>query len=257
MGRLATGIEELDRLLYGGFPDRSLLLLQGFPGCGSSEFAQQFLAFGIQNQGTGVYFTSKKTSFEILESMKYMLPDVEKYYDRKKLVFLDSYTPRLKEYAVQYGLATSEEARSSEVFWNVGPLEKLNIFFTDSIKGMSGDIRCVIDNLSYLLRNYELDKVVDLIEKMQFSARMYGGVYMLLLVEAMHDPKTIATIADIVDGVIQFQEKLKQTSLVSVMRFIKMDGTDFNTRNIPYATVRNGIQYRTTVRGIEFEKAVL
>jgi KaiC/GvpD/RAD55 family RecA-like ATPase len=256
MARLATGIEELDRLLYGGFPDRMLLLLQGFPGCGSSEFAQQFLSFGLQNQGTGIYFTSKKTSFEVLESMKYMLPDVEKYYDRKKLVFLDSYTPRLKEFAVQYGLASPEDTRG-EVLWNIGPLEKLSGFFTDSIKGMSGDIRVIVDNLSYLLRGYELDKIVDLIEKMQFAARIYGGVYMILLMEAMHDPKTIATIADMVDGVIQFQEKLKQTSLVSVMRFVKMDGTDFNTRNIPYVTVRNGIQYRTTVRGVEFEKAVL
>ncbi|MFQ5892606.1 MAG: hypothetical protein ACE5HW_07420, partial [Candidatus Methanofastidiosia archaeon] len=170
-----------------------------------------------------------------------------------KLTFVDAYTSRLREFASQMNLpTTTEDLGEGDAFWNIDALERLNIFISEA-KEKEGEMRGIVDNLSYLLRNESLEEVVDLVEKLEFRTRILGGVYLLILIEAMHDERTIATISDIVDGIIQFVEKQKGTSLETNLRFIKMEKTDFNTRTIPYIMVKTGIPYRTTIRGIEVE----
>ncbi|MBS7610142.1 AAA family ATPase [Candidatus Bathyarchaeota archaeon] len=53
--RIPSGIEGLDKLIEGGFPRGSLILLSGSPGVGKTVFAASFVCKGVQLGETGVY----------------------------------------------------------------------------------------------------------------------------------------------------------------------------------------------------------
>lgn len=254
MKKLRTGLRILDNLLGGGFPDRSLILLRGFPGCGSEEFSQQFLSYGLENGSTAVYFTLRRTAREVLHNMSSINARVNDYVSSGKLIFIDDYTARLKEFAVEHNLLPPGKTTfESDTFWKIDTLKRLDIFVTDKMKKINGEMRGVLDNLSYLLRTNELKDVLKFLEELHYCIQIYGGVYMILLVDGMHDPKTIATLSDLADGVIRFVELEKGTELITRMRFVKMEKTTFNFKVIPHTTIRTGLLYYKTESGIQFE----
>jgi KaiC/GvpD/RAD55 family RecA-like ATPase len=254
MKQLRTGLRILDNLLGGGFPDRSLILLRGFPGCGSEEFSQQFICYGLENGSNAVYFTLRRTAKEILGSMNNINTQTEKYASSGKLLFIDDYTARLKEFALENSLLPTEQIDfKGDPFWRIDTLKRMDIFLKDKMKTVKGEMRGVLDNLSYLLRTYELKPVLRFLEELHYCIQIYGGVYLLLLIDGMHETKTVSTISDLVDGVIRFVELEKGTELITRMRFIKMEKTNFNYRVIPHTTIRTGLLYHKTENGIQFE----
>lgn len=254
MKKLRSGLRILDNLMGGGFPNRSLILLRGFPGCGSEEFSQQFLSYGLEIGSTAVYFTLRRTAKEILHSMSSINTRITDYVSSGKLIFIDDYTARLKEFAVEYSLLPPGKATfESDTFWKIDTLKRLDNFVKDKIKKINGETRGVLDSLSYLLRTNELKDVLKFLEELHYTIQIYGGVYLLLLVDGMHEPKTIATISDLADGVIRFVELEKGTELITRMRFIKMEKTAFNFKAIPHTTIRTGLLYYKTEAGIQFE----
>jgi KaiC/GvpD/RAD55 family RecA-like ATPase len=254
MKKLQTGLRILDNLLGGGFPDRSLVLLRGFPGCGSDEFSQQFICFGLENGSNAVYFSLRRTAKEILQSMNSIHPEVKKYVSSGKLTFVDDYTARLKEFASEHSLIPPGKISFGEdPFWKIDTLKRLDNFVKDNMKKMNGEVRGVLDNLSYLLRTYHVEQVLKFLDELHYCIEIYGGVYMLLLVDGMHDKKIVATISDMADGVIHFVELQKGTELITRMRFVKMEKAAFNFRVIPSTTIRTGLLYYKTDSGVQFE----
>jgi KaiC/GvpD/RAD55 family RecA-like ATPase len=254
MKLLPAGIRILDNLLGGGFPDGSLIVIQGFPGCGFEEFAQQFMCYGLSNGSNGVYFTLKRTAKEILQAMKRIDGRVEDYCSSGRLLFVDDYSARLKEFAVEHNLVPVGKIDfENDPFWRINTLKRLDIFVKDKMKTLNGEVRGVLDNLSYLLRTNEVSQILRFLEDLHYCVQIYGGVYFLLLVDGVHDTKTVATISDLADGVIRFVELERGTELITRMRFIKMERTTFNFKVIPHTTIRTGLLYYKTEEGIQFE----
>jgi KaiC/GvpD/RAD55 family RecA-like ATPase len=254
MKKLRTGLRILDKLLGGGFPDRSLILLRGFPGCGSEELCQQFLSYGLQQGSKGVYFTLRRTAKEIIDAMTPINPKMKDYATSGRLFFVDDYTARLKEFAVEHNLASAKKIDfGKDPFWRIDTLKRLDNFMKGKIKKLDGEVRGVLDNVSYLLRTNNQKDVFQFLEELQYTLQIYGGVFMALLVDGMHDTKTVATLSDLADGVIQFVELERATELITRMRFIKMDKTRFDFRVIPHTTIRTGLLYYRTEAGIQFE----
>ena len=68
--RASTGIGELDRLLSGGFPRGSLILVCGNPGTGKTIFTASFLYDGAMNWGeTGIYISFSEGRRSFFENM--------------------------------------------------------------------------------------------------------------------------------------------------------------------------------------------
>lgn len=254
MKKLRTGLRILDKLLGGGFPDKSLILLRGFPGCGSEELCKQFLSYGLKTGSKGVYFTMRQTAKEIIDSMIPINPKVKDYASSGQLVFVDDYTARLKEFALEHNLAPAKKIDfGKDPFWRIDTLKRLDNFMKDNLKKLNGEVRGVLDNISYLLRSNDQQDVFKFLQELQYTIQIYGGVFMALLVDGMHDTKTVATLSDLADGVIQFVELERSTELITRMRFIKMDKTRFDFRAIPHTTIRTGLLYYRTESGIQFE----
>ncbi|MBI5068569.1 MAG: AAA family ATPase [Deltaproteobacteria bacterium] len=69
--RLSTGSAALDRILGGGLPARSLVVLAGAPGAGKTLFALQALFHSARTGGRGLYFTTlSEPSLKLLQYMQ-------------------------------------------------------------------------------------------------------------------------------------------------------------------------------------------
>jgi KaiC/GvpD/RAD55 family RecA-like ATPase len=118
--RVQTGIDGLDGLLEGGYPQGSVVLIAGTPGTGKTIICFQYIEAGIKNGEKCLFFTSderiqnlinqaKKFGFDFEEAvksglLKFMYLDVEKHTIHKDIeteirsgkysrVVLDSLTP--------------------------------------------------------------------------------------------------------------------------------------------------------------------
>jgi len=69
--RISTGVEGLDRVLGGGFPKGSLIVITGNPGTGKTVFSARFLYRGVVDYGeNGVYVSFAENRGSFYEKMK-------------------------------------------------------------------------------------------------------------------------------------------------------------------------------------------
>jgi circadian clock protein KaiC len=69
--KVSTGIRGLDKVLDGGIPQGSAIVLEGAPGTGKTTLAMQFLYKGIVDHGEpGIFFSFEEFPDQIYEDMK-------------------------------------------------------------------------------------------------------------------------------------------------------------------------------------------
>ena len=90
--RVTTGIDDLDPLLEGGFPQGRSILVTGDPGTGKSIFALQFVYDGLLKGERAIYVTADEGPMDILEQAASMGWDFEKYVENKELAILNAGT---------------------------------------------------------------------------------------------------------------------------------------------------------------------
>jgi KaiC/GvpD/RAD55 family RecA-like ATPase len=253
------GIHGLDFALGKGIPDRMVIILNGIPGTGTEVFAQQFLYYGLLAGETGFYFTSEKSAETILADMEFFKWDFKEYSELKldltskiptphefmkqgKLHFIDSYSMKQERKYVE------ELPNLRGISWDMGSLNHLSFFLKKYIRETNGKKRAIIDSLSHLLRNEETDVVVELFEDIQLNARKYGGIYIFLLVEGMHEPTVVNTFMHIADGVIDFTTHQRGSELENVLRVRKLRNMIYSTKMIPYVIQQKGMVIETTER---------
>jgi circadian clock protein KaiC len=65
--RVKTGIEGLDELIQGGFPEGSTIVVTGAPGSGKSIFGMDFIAEGCKNGEKCLFMTVEQLADEIIK----------------------------------------------------------------------------------------------------------------------------------------------------------------------------------------------
>jgi circadian clock protein KaiC len=68
--RVATGVEGLDEMLHGGFPDGHVVLVTGLPGTGKTCFGLQYLLSGAARGEKGVFLSLEEDEPQLLESAR-------------------------------------------------------------------------------------------------------------------------------------------------------------------------------------------
>ena len=88
--RVSTGNVEFDKLIGGGFPKNSLILLAGSPGAGKTAFSASFIYHGAVNHGEpGVYVCFNESRDRFLRDVKEFGMDFETLIKRGKVSVLD------------------------------------------------------------------------------------------------------------------------------------------------------------------------
>lgn len=88
--RVPTGIEGLDQLLRGGFPENTINLISGPAGSGKSLLGLQYVFNGANLYGeTGAYITLEESRENIERAMQNYGMDFEKLEDKGKFYLID------------------------------------------------------------------------------------------------------------------------------------------------------------------------
>jgi KaiC/GvpD/RAD55 family RecA-like ATPase len=87
MEKIESGIFGLDRILFGGFRDKTAIVVVGASGTGKTTFAMQFLTHGINNGEQGLYVTMEETPEQILREGQLMGFNMAEHYE-KELFFI-------------------------------------------------------------------------------------------------------------------------------------------------------------------------
>ena len=101
--RVSSGVAGFDKLVQGGFKEKSINLLVGGPGSGKTIFAIMFLIEGLKKGEPGFYITFEEKKEKLYEDMKSFGFDLEKYEKSGKFAYLE-YTPeQVKKLLIEGG----------------------------------------------------------------------------------------------------------------------------------------------------------
>lgn len=87
--RVATGIDEFDKIVDGGFPKGSTVLLTGPPGTGKSIFALQYICNGIKQGENGIYIYAESHIDSLKAQAKEMGLDLDQLQSEGKLALIN------------------------------------------------------------------------------------------------------------------------------------------------------------------------
>ncbi len=241
--RIPTGIAGLDVQLGGGVPPGATILILAEPGANSDIFAQQFVYGGLLNNEDVFYFTSEHPAQEIVDEMEEMKWDVEKYVEGGSLKFIDAYVPRF------YNVLPKEFTNniSAKDFLKKG-IDSMGLLKATVTQKRENKYRGVVDSISYFLRAYNLNSVVDVIEMVSSIGKATGAIHLILMTSGMHDSITENTLRHICDGVIEFRIKERGSEIERNIMIRKMRGMIVPNRTISYMVTQKGIELETTTR---------
>jgi len=86
--RVFTGIDGLDGLIEGGFPEKSMILLTGSCGTGKTIFGMKFLVEGALRGEPGVYISLEESIEDNMKQMRFFGWPVDRLVKEKKLLIV-------------------------------------------------------------------------------------------------------------------------------------------------------------------------
>lgn len=192
-----TGIAGLDKILGGGLPEKTTILLKGPPGCGKTTLSQQFLYSGLKKSEPGFYITLDSSPDDVAKTMEKFKWDVKPHMKKKKLYFLDAYS---------WKAGGGKKSENVKVIDGGLDINAINLSIAEIFEKIDADSnRGVFDSLSTLLLYTPPELVVRFIPMMIAKSKKANSTQILILEEGVHDEKIVNTISYMVDGVINIK----------------------------------------------------
>jgi KaiC/GvpD/RAD55 family RecA-like ATPase len=140
---IETGINGLDKILGGGIPAKSTILIMGPPGCGKTTLCQQFVYHGLKSTQTAFYITLDSSPDEIKDLMSKYKWDLKPYIAKKRVFFLDAYS---------WKAGGGKETETVKVVEGGLDINSINMSLADILDKLeTKEKRGVFDSLSTLL----------------------------------------------------------------------------------------------------------
>lgn len=240
---VTTGILGLDVQLGGGIPPGTTLLLIAESGAGAEIFTKQFLYGGLNSGESAFYFSSDRSIAEVKSDMNHFGWDVSKYEEMNKIEFVDAYTPRF----INILPPELRSRMSAKEFLKAG-FDPLNQLKTTVSQNYDAKYRGVIDSISYFLRAYGLNSVIEVIELMSTIGKLTGGIHLIVIGAGLHDDITLNTVKYLTDGMIEFYVKERGSQIERGLVIRKMRGMIVPNKSISFDITPEGIKLETTTR---------
>ena len=230
--RVSTGIDELDRVIEGGFPKGSLILLTGNPGTGKTVFSARFLYRGATDYGeNGVYVNFAESRETFYKNMRPFGFDFKRLEEEGKFRYLSMLTVR--------------ESRVSSILKLI--LEEIN-----KVKAK----RLVIDSFSAIAQ--ALEKPHDariLIHTVLDRIVRYIECTTIVIVEVPFGADRIGLGIEefVADGVIHLRMGRLEERLFRDMVIRKMRGTEVSEDEIGF-TIKGGFKAFTSFETKNIER---
>lgn len=218
MRRIPTGVEKLDEILQGGFPEGSTILIAGGPGTGKTILAAQFIYLGAAKyREKGIFVTFEEGAESFKNNMLTLGWNFDNLQKKQQVEILDLLS--LKE-------TDKAEAALDEIIETVRVMGAKRLVI-DSITALTvvfrsmAEVRTLISVLQKVLRRLGCTTVLTA-EIPWGSSRLGTGVEEFLS-----------------DGIIMLEMVSRENFLRRRLIVLKMRATDLNLRYYQYNISKN------------------
>lgn len=238
--KISTGINGLDELVGGGFPEGRTILVVGGPGSGKTILVSQFLYKGIyENQENAVFVSLDESKDSFYPEMQQFGWDFRKAEGERKFAFVDA--TRMSRVAMLKEKLYKEESKN---------LRGRQLSVDRLIEELEAKIqqtnakRVAVDTLAALVYRFpdpieRRTTVVDLIESLadlKVTSLVTTELGYLSLERSALEEEFL------VHGVIMMQTLFSGGTTTRAIQVEKMRGAKVNPSLVPYSIDRNGIE---------------
>jgi len=218
-----TGIEVLDRLLTEGYASPAMVLISADPGTGATILCAQLACERMGRGESVVYATFDNFPNNVREQVLRMGLNLEYEGRQGKLVFIDCYSN-------QIGMESPE--LFSEDPSNLSNMSRtISRSLTDS-----HDASLILDSLTTLIFKCGERQTLEFLRILSAKTQKAGVDCFIKFNRKAFPPATVASIQDIVDGVIELKVEEEDDNLRRYIRLLKMSGVKHIKSWTPYET---------------------
>jgi circadian clock protein KaiC len=196
---VSSGIDQLDRLLKTGYPDKSAILVMGPPGTGKEALGYWFMQRGLAEGDFCIYVTRQSVS-EVVQDVK--------------------------AFGANGGKAPLWFARDGgQVRIDLNDLPGLSFNLKETIRRNSDKrIRIVTDILSTLLMLNSPENIYRFLSQLLSEIKQFDTVFLATLEEGMHSTQVQAAMQQLFDGVVELRFYEEGLKVLPLLRIVKMRG---------------------------------
>ncbi len=226
MSKIKTGIEGLDALISGGFPQGRTCLIAGEPGTGKTTLCMQFLLEGVATGQKGVYITIDEKPEHLVADAKALGWDIQPYLEKGLLQILD-----VTHYFTPSKLGQMEGIDSEKI------ITEIMAFIQKSQA-----IRVAVDPIAPLVfASKTASQVVEYIRQLVFTLEAAQS-YTTLLTSyvpvgsekiSLHGIEEFAVSGIIVLRLVNLNHKFVRTIRVRKMRGTRVDLSEYSFEILP------------------------
>lgn len=206
---IKTGINGLDKMLGGGLPESSNILLIGPPGTEKLWLSVRILLDGIKKGQKAVLITTDLAPQDIEKKGLDMGLDIFPLSQKNKLKFVDVYSWTRPE--------RKTRSRSKDIIVP-GPsaLNELSLATSQALAEFSNPpskLRIAFFSLSTMLLYNNPEIIYRFLQIIGSRLKASGALTLFLMDSGMHDEKMVTTIKHLTDGTIEIKKDGDKTML--------------------------------------------
>jgi KaiC/GvpD/RAD55 family RecA-like ATPase len=234
------GMAGFGYLLGGGFPEDSVYLMTGEAGTFYPTFVQQALQNAVMKGQKVVYYTVESSSQDIQQDMATFKWSIDDNMDNGSWQFTRLVPPQLKAIVSD----APEDPREKRIDLLPNSLTSVHQDFLQRL----GENRWSAISLSYLMKCYPAQEIIDLVMFMVNAAHRLGGVHFILLPSGVHDEGEVNNIKSLVDGALNFKFAQGFEQAEGEIEIQKLRRVIPKLKVIRHVVQDDGIEIETTAR---------
>jgi circadian clock protein KaiC len=185
---VSTGIEELDLILEGGYPNPGVVLVMGEPSNEKMALAFHFISEGALNNAQPIYLTTDMTPKRINEKAN----EFGVVWQQENISFIDAYSRTA-------GLVVHES--NIIPIDNPGALNDISLALKRIITSRTSEkpLRVLFHSVSTIALQVGEETTVKFLRVMVARIKALNGTFMILMNDEMHNKPFISALESIAD----------------------------------------------------------
>ncbi|MEM0163070.1 MAG: ATPase domain-containing protein [Thermoplasmata archaeon] len=206
--KVKTGTRRLDDLLFGGFPIGSNVIVYGPAYSGKEVLIYSFIAEGLKKGVISIILLLDKTLEEVMQDMKFVLPDIEEYRTKGLLYIIDAYSRSIGDKTVVEGVEyISSQTDVNSIMNSIDEIVQKN-------KSSEKYYRLAVLSLSTLLTFMDNQQLLKFLQPFTTKRKRDKGVSMYMMEKGIHSENEVQMISYLMDGIIEFKTEGSKTLLM-------------------------------------------